>query len=643
MNKITVQLSESFLKEFEKNIKVKKILEDIDGINKEDILAVKINDQIKDLSAEVSEDCKLSFITFKNEEGKKIYNHSTSHIMAQAVKRLYKDVRLGIGPAIKDGFYYDFDFKSQSLTEDDLLKIEECMREIIKNKLPFERIIMAKEEAIDFFTKQEDLYKVELIKETGDREISLYKQGDFVDFCRGPHVPDTGYIKAFKLTSLAGAYWRGDEKKAMLTRLYGSAFDSQEKLENYLSKIEEAKKRDHRKLGKELEIFSIYDSAGAGLIYYHPYGSTLREKICQLLKEEHNKRGYLEVVTPHLAKINLWDRSGHSEFYRENMYFLEIDKEQYVLKPMNCPGHILIYKSKTHSYRELPIKYFELGTVYRYERSGVLHGLLRVRGFTQDDAHIFCLPEQLNDEINEIINFAFYMLNTFGFEEFEVYLSTRPDKFVGTIENWEKATNALKNSLEVRNLPYKVDEGEGVFYGPKIDIKLKDALGRAWQGPTIQVDFNLPSRFEVSYVDSSNKECTPIMIHRVVLGSLERFMGALIEHYGGALPLWLSPLQVKIATISERHIDFAKKVEVELEKNAIRFERDYRNEKISLKVREAQIHKIPYMLIIGDREIEEEKISVRNCRRNSVEIMSQEQFLEKILKEVKEKAKYTLL
>ncbi|MDI6786236.1 MAG: threonine--tRNA ligase [bacterium] len=638
MSKITIQVNENFSKEYRKNIVAREVLEDVDVIRKKDMIAVRIDGIAKDLNTEINQDCKLSFITFEDEEGKKIYNHSTSHILAQAVRSLYKNVKLGIGPAIKDGFYYDFDFK-HSIEDGDLLKIENYMQEIIKKELPFERMLMSKKEAIDFFNKQEDSYKMELIEEIEGEEISFYKQGNFVDFCRGPHVPNTGYIKAFKLTSLAGAYWRGDEKKAMLTRIYGSAFDSQEKLKKYLDKIEEAKRRDHRKLGKELEIFNIYENAGAGLIYYHPYGSTLRQEICQLLRDEHKKRGYLEVVTPHIAKIDLWNRSGHSEFYRENMYFLEIDNDQYVLKPMNCPGHILIYKSKTRSYRELPIKYFELGTVYRYERSGVLHGLLRVRGFTQDDAHIFCMPEQLNEEINKIIDFAFYMLNIFGFKEFEIYLSTRPDKFVGTIENWEKATNALKNSLESRNLSYKIDEGEGVFYGPKIDVKLKDALGRAWQGPTIQVDFNLPNRFEVDYIDSNGKECMPIMIHRVVLGSLERFIGALIEHYGGVLPLWLSPVQVKIATIAERHIGFAKEIEVELEKNAIRFERDYRNEKIGLKVREAQIYKVPYMLIIGDKEIKENMISVRNCRKNDTETMSHEQFLEKILKEAKEKSK----
>lgn len=639
MDKITIEIEGNIYREYKRGIKVALILEELENVNKKNVLAVKIDEEIRDINTEIKQNCKLSFITFEDEEGKNIYNHSTSHIMAQAVKSLYKDVKLGIGPAIKEGFYYDFDFKSQSVKESELSRIEECMKEIIKKNLPFEKILISKEEALNYFSKQEDLYKVELIEGIKDEEISFYKQGEFVDLCRGPHVPSTGFIKAFKLTSLAGAYWRGDENKAMLTRIYGCAFNSQRNLNEYLSKIEEAKRRDHRKLGRELEIFNIYDSAGAGLIYYHPYGNILRQEICQLLRDEHKKREYLEVVTPHIAKVDLWQRSGHSEFYGENMYFLEIDRDQYVLKPMNCPGHILIYKSKTRSYRELPIKYFEIGTVYRHERSGVLHGLLRVRGFTQDDAHIFCEPNKLNEEINKIIDFVFHMLTIFGFEEYEIYLSTRPEKFVGTLENWEKATNALKNSLETRKLSYEIDEGEGVFYGPKIDIKLKDALGRAWQGPTIQVDFNLPSRFEVSYVDSSGSGHMPIMIHRVVLGSLERFIGALMEHYGGAFPLWLSPVQVKIATISERHINFAQGIEKELEKNAIRFERDYRNEKINLKVREVQIHKIPYMLIIGDKEINENVVSVRNCRENITQTMTKDSFLEKILKEIKEKCK----
>ncbi|MBU2599142.1 threonine--tRNA ligase [bacterium] len=639
MDKIIVEFEDNLKREYEKGIKAEIILNDLNEINKRTVLAIRVNGVAQDLKTKINQDCKVSFITFEDEEGKRIYNHSTSHIMAQAIKNLYGEVKFGIGPAIKDGFYYDFDFGVINVKEDDLLKIEDSMKEIIKKDLPFEMVLMSKEEARIYYLQQGAAYKLEILEGIKENEISFYRQGDFIDLCRGPHLPSTGYIKAFKLVSLAGAYWRGNEDNTMLTRIYGSAFDNQEELSDYLSKLEEAKKRDHRKLGRELGLFNIYDQAGAGLIYYHPHGSTLRQEICQLLRSEHQKRDYLEVVTPHMAKVDLWDRSGHSEFYRENMYFFKIEEEQYVLKPMNCPGHILIYKSKTRSYRELPLKYFELGTVYRHERSGVLHGLLRVRGFTQDDAHIFCRDSQLHEEINKIIDFALYMLNIFGFHEYEVYLSTRPEKFVGTIENWEKATAALKESLENRCLSYKIDEGEGVFYGPKIDIKLKDALGRSWQGPTIQVDFNLPQRFELSYIDSSGREDVPIMIHRVVLGSLERFIGALIEHYGGAFPLWLSPVQVKIATISERHKEYAQKIEKELKQVKVRVERDYRNEKIALKVREAQVYKVPYLIIIGDKEVEKDLISVRNCRKNVTNMSSLDQLLEEILKEINERSK----
>lgn len=571
-------------------------------------------------------------------ENLQTYRHSTSHIMAQAVCELYPGTKLGIGPAIKEGFYYDFDFPVP-ISPQELPRIESKMEEIIKADLSFEKKVVTKDEAKKFFQQKGEIYKVELLDEIKETEISLYQQGNFIDLCRGPHLTSTGLIKAFKLISIAGAYWRGNEKNPMLTRIYGTCFEKKEELDNYLFRLEEAKKRDHRKIGKELKIFDIYDEIGPGLIYYHPKGTIIREEICAFLRQEHAKRDYLEVVTPHLAKINLWQTSGHCEFYKENMYFMEVDENPYVLKPMNCPGHILIYKSQTRSYKELPLKYFELGTVYRYERSGVLHGLLRVRGFTQDDAHIFCRPEQLRDEIAKVIEFATEMLAIFGFKEYDIYLSTRPEKYVGTEDIWEEATAALATTLENKGLFYTRDEGEGVFYGPKIDIKLKDALGRAWQGPTIQVDFNLPQRFNVTYVGNDGREYQPVMIHRVVLGSLERFLGALIEHYAGAFPLWLSPIQVMIIPIADRHITYAEKIKNQLLKEGIRVKLDERNEKVGFKIREAEsLHKVPYMLVIGDKEVEKEVLSVRRRAKGDLGQLPLKDFTYNLIKEIKEKS-----
>jgi threonyl-tRNA synthetase len=570
-------------------------------------------------------------------ENLQTYRHSTAHIMAQAVCELYSGTKLGIGPAIEEGFYYDFDLPNP-ISPEELSKIEKKMKEIIKANLTFEKKIMPKDAAKNFFKEKGQTYKVELLDEIEDEEVTLYQQGNFIDLCRGPHISSTGLIKAFKLTSIAGAYWRGSEKNPMLTRIYGTAFEKKEELDDYLFKLEEAKKRDHRKVGKELKIFNIYDEVGPGLIYYHPKGTIIREEICAFLRKEHAKRDYLEVVTPHIAKIDLWQTSGHCEYYKENMFFMEVEEHPYVLKPMNCPGHILIYKSQTRSYKELPIRYFELGTVYRYERSGVLHGLLRVRGFTQDDAHIFCRQDQLKDEICNVINFAKDMLKTFGFEEYEVYLSTRPEKYAGTEDIWGEATNALASALKNEELNYTIDEGEGVFYGPKIDIKLKDALGRAWQGPTIQVDFNLPQRFNLTYINSDGKEYQPVMIHRVVLGSLERFLGALIEHYAGAFPAWLAPIQVMIITIAERHISYGEKINEELLKEGIRTKLDKRNEKVGFKIREAEtLHKVPYMLIIGDKEVSAEKVAVRKRAKGDLGQLTLSEFIHNLTKEIKEK------
>jgi len=562
-----------------------------------------------------------------------ILRHSTSHVMAEAVKELFPNVLLAIGPSIETGFYYDFDMPHK-LTEEDLPKIEEKMREIISRNEKFERQEISKSEAIKHMRGAGEIYKVELLNEIPDDKVSMYKNGKFTDLCRGPHVKTTKDIKAFKLLSIAGAYWRGSEKNKMLQRIYGTAFESQKELDDYIKFLEEAERRDHRKLGKQLDLFNIFqEEAGAGLVYYYPKGAVLRETIENFLKSEHRKRGYETVIIPHIAKADLWHTSGHFEYYRENMYSLKVDEQEYVIKPMNCPGHILIFKRKLRSYRDLPIRYFELGTVYRHEKSGVLHGLLRVRGFTQDDAHIFCTHEQLKDEIVKVIDFAFDMMKVFGFE-YEINLSTRPEKFVGTKENWEHATEALINALKSKGETYRIDEGAGVFYGPKIDIKLKDAIGRLWQGPTIQVDFQLPERFDLTYTGEDGKEHRPAMIHRVVLGSMERFIGALIEHYAGAFPVWLSPVQVVILPIADRHFEYAKKVRDMLFDNGIRVEIDDRREKIGLKIREAEMQKTPYMMIIGDKEAGSNNASLRARHKGDLGAVKIDEFISSINEEI---------
>jgi len=553
--------------------------------------------------------------------------------MAEAIKELFPDVLLAIGPSIETGFYYDFDMPHK-LTEEDLPKIEEKMREIVSRDEKFERQEIAKAEAIKQMRGAGEIYKVELLNEIPDDKVSIYKNGKFSDLCRGPHIRSTKDIKAFKLLSIAGAYWRGSEKNKMLQRIYGTAFETQKELDNYLKFLEEAEKRDHRKLGKQLDLFNIFqEEAGAGLVYYYPKGAVLRETIENFLKSEHRKRGYETVIIPHIAKANLWHTSGHFEYYRDNMYSLKVDEQDYVIKPMNCPGHILIFKRKLRSYRDLPIRYFELGTVYRHEKSGVLHGLLRVRGFTQDDAHIFCTHEQLKDEIIKVIDFAFDMMKVFGFE-YEINLSTRPEKFVGTKENWEHATDALINALKSKGEKYTIDEGAGVFYGPKIDIKLKDAIGRLWQGPTIQVDFQLPERFDLTYTGVDGKEHRPAMIHRVVLGSMERFIGALIEHYAGAFPVWLSPVQVVILPIADRHLEYASKIKNELLGSEIRVEVDDRREKIGLKIREAEMQKMPYMMIVGDKEMSSNTVSLRARHKGDVGSVKLDEFISSVKEEI---------
>lgn len=556
-----------------------------------------------------------------------ILRHSVSHIMASAVKQLFPEAKLAIGPAIEDGFYYDFELP-RTLTDEDLPKIEEKMSEIIKKDEKFERMEYPKAKAAQMLEQQGETYKIELLNEIPDDKVSFYKSGDFTDMCRGPHIASAGKVKAFKLLKIAGAYWRGSEKNAMLQRIYGTAFESKKELDDHLKKLEEAQKRDHRRLGRELDLFNIYhEEAGAGLVYYHPKGAVLRGIIEDTLKKEHRRRGYQPVVIPHIAKIDLWNTSGHTGYYKENMYFMNIDEQEYVLKPMNCPGHILIFKRKINSYREMPVRFFELGTVYRYERSGVLHGLMRVRGFTQDDAHIFCTPAQLQDEISKTIDFAFDMIRKFGFEDFKVFLSTRPDSFVGTEENWKSATLALEEAMKAKGIEYEVDPGAGVFYGPKIDVKLKDAIGRFWQGPTIQVDFNNPERFDLNYIGEDGAHHRPVMIHRVVLGSVERFMGVLTEHYAGAFPFWMAPVQVVVLPIADRHNEYVRNVADRLRERDIRVETDERREKIGLKIREAQLQKVPYMLVVGDKEVEAGSVAVRSREKGDLGTSTIDEFL----------------
>lgn len=547
----------------------------------------------------------------KEKESLETLRHSASHLLAHAVLTLYPGTKIGIGPAIENGFYYDFERK-EPFTPEDLEKIERKMRELSKQNLKIEHFFLPKKEAIAFFRENNQDLKVELIEEKGDENVSLYRQGDFVDFCLGPHMPSTGYVKFFKLLSIAGAYWKGDEKGRKLQRIYGTAFFTEEEIENYLKQIEEAKKRDHRKLGPELDLFSIQDTIGAGLILWHPRGAMVRKIIEDYWKEEHLKNGYELIYTPHIAKLELWRTSGHLDFYSENMYPpMELENQTFQLKPMNCPFHIQVYKSRLRSYRELPIRWAELGTVYRFERSGVLHGLLRVRGFTQDDAHLFVAPSQLEEELERLVDFTLHILRTFGFEEYEIYLSTRPEKFVGEIEDWDASTLALENALKKTRLPYRVDPGMGAFYGPKIDINIKDSLGRLWQCSTIQVDFNLPKRFEIEYMGEDGKAHKAIMIHRAIFGSLERFFGILIEHYEGNFPLWLAPVHVGLIPVSEKFTSYIRKIAENLTREAIRYQIFDSAEKIGYRIRKAELEKIPVMLIAGEREEKEEKVALR--------------------------------
>lgn len=564
--------------------------------------------------------------------------HSCSHIMAQAVKELWPEVKVTIGPAIDTGFYYDFD-KKEPFSDEDLLKITKKMRQIIERKPAFTQSLMDRNEAIKMFGDMGENYKVELINGIPDEKVSIYKTGnEWFDLCKGPHVPDAGQIKAFKLLSVAGAYWRGDETKPMLQRIYGTAFSSQKDLDDYLKMLEEAQKRDHRKIATQLDLFHIYhETAGAGLIFYHPPGALLRKLIEDYIKDKHLERGYDLVSTPNILKGKLWEISGHAGHYKENMYYFKVDNEDYAVKPMNCPGHILIFQSKVRSYRDLPIRYFELGTVYRQEKAGVLHGLLRVRGFTQDDAHIFCRPDQIKEEVIKVLDFVFEIMNDFGFHDLEIELSTQPENSMGEQKNWDTATQALKDSLEAKGIAYKIDEGGGAFYGPKIDIKLKDAIGRQWQCGTVQCDFNLPERFELKYIDENGAQARPIMLHRALLGSLERFIGTMIEHYAGNFPVWLAPTQVAVIPIKLEQNEFAQKIKEGLQFEKVRVLIDNSNETLGKRIREVTLKKIPYVLVVGQKELETSQVSVRKRGNEDLGVMSLESFKELLLKEIVDK------
>jgi len=599
-------------------------------------VAARFAGEMIDVTRPLTESGKLELITQNSPEALELIRHSCAHLMAQAVKDIYGDeVQVTIGPAIKDGFYYDFYSETKKFVPEDFEIIEKKMGELAKADLPITREDISRDDAIKLFREMGEDYKVELIEDLDAGQVSLYRQGNFVDLCRGPHIPRTGMIKAYKLTSLAGAYWRGDEKNAMLQRVYATAFQNKKDLKAHLNRLEEARKRDHRKLGRELDLFSFSEEAGAGLVIWHPKGAMLRTIIEDFERKEHLKRGYDIVMGPQILKTELWQTSGHYENYRENMYFTEIDEQGYGIKPMNCLAHMLIYKSKPRSYRNLPQRYFELGTVHRHEKSGVLHGLLRVRGFTQDDAHIICRPDQIDAEVKGVMQFVQEVAGIFGFE-YTMELSTRPEKAIGSDEDWERATSALRSALESSGQEFEINEGDGAFYGPKIDVKLKDALDREWQCATIQCDFTLPERFDLNYTGADGEKHRPVMLHRVILGSIERFIGVLIEHYAGSFPLWLSPVQAIVVNVTDNQAEYAEEVYQQLRAAGIRVELDLRNEKLGFKIREAQVAKIPYMLVIGDREMEEKTVAPRFRNGKNMEAMSVTDFVSYVEKEVAE-------
>jgi threonyl-tRNA synthetase len=631
MSTITVTLPDGSSRTLESGATIRDLAASIGAGLAKAAIAGKVNGQLVDLSAPLDDGVTVAIITEKSPEALELIRHSTSHLMAQAVKTLFPDAKVTIGPAIETGFYYDFDV-DHPFTPEDLEKIETKMHELAKAGQPIERRELSSGDAISLFRGMGEDYKVELIEDLGVENVSIYSQGDFADLCRGPHLPSTAWCKAFKLTSIAGAYWRGDEKRKMLQRVYGTAFADKKELDAYLERIEEAKRRDHRKLGRELDLFSFSDEVGPGFAIWHPKGAMLRTVLEDFERKEHLKRGYDIVVGPQILKTELWQRSGHYENYRENMYFTEVDEQSFGIKPMNCLSHMMIYKSQLRSYRDLPLRFFELGTVHRHERAGVLHGLMRVRCFTQDDAHILCTPEQLDAEIKGVIDFVSEVMGKFGFE-FDMELSTRPEKSIGSDADWDRATAALLGALKDSGRPFEINEGDGAFYGPKIDIKLRDCLDRKWQCATIQCDFTLPERFDLTYVDSDGERKRPVMVHRVILGSIERFIGVLIEHFAGNFPVWLAPVQAVLLTVTDAQISYAGRVHEQLLAAGVRIQKDFRNEKLGFKIREAQLQKIPYMLIVGDKELETGTVTPRFRDGRNLDPMNVHEFIDFIIKE----------
>lgn len=633
---IKITLKDGSIREYPEGITLMKVAEDISPKLAKNAVAAVFNEELVDLNREVFEDGTLEIVTFDDERGKEVYRHTSAHIMAQAVKRLWPDTILAIGPAIDKGFYYDFD-SSHKFSPDDLEAIEKEMKKIIDADYPIIRKELSREEALKFFEEKGEKYKVELINDLPeDAIISIYEQGEFVDLCAGPHLPSTGRVNAFKLMSLAGAYWRGSEKNPMLQRIYATSFPKKSMLDDYLTKLEEAKKRDHRKLGKELGLFVLLEE-GPGFPFFLPKGMILRNELEKFWREEHMKAGYQEIKTPIILNRELWERSGHWDHYKENMYFTQIDGEDYAIKPMNCPGGMLVYKQNLHSYRDLPLRTCELGLVHRHELSGVLHGLMRVRAFTQDDAHIFMRPEQIIDEIKGVIDLVDRFYSLFGFS-YHVELSTKPEKAMGSDEIWELATNALIQALNEKGLEYKVNEGDGAFYGPKIDFHLKDSLDRTWQCGTIQLDFQMPEKFDLTYIGEDGEKHRPVMVHRVVYGSIERFIGILTEHFAGAFPAWLAPVQVRVIPVAERHHEYANKVVEELKNAGIRVEGDLRSEKVGYKIREGQLQKIPYLLVVGDNECESGQVAVRHRKLGDMGVKPVAEFKDMLIKEIEEKA-----
>lgn len=633
---INIKLPDGSVKQFEQPVSCLAIAESISAGLARNAVCAEVNGVLCDLSHIVDADADYKVHTLKDEEGLAVLRHSTAHLMAQAISHLWKNAKFAIGPSIKNGFYYDIDFEGTVIAPEDLEKIEAEMTKIVKEDLLIVREEMSREEAIEFFRKHNDTYKVEILSEMDSPVVSLYRQGDYVDLCRGPHMPSTGRLKVFKLTSIAGAYWRGDTKNKMLTRIYGTAFEKKSELDEYIVRMEEAKRRDHRKLGKELDLFDIFDE-GPGFPFFFPKGMVLRNTLEDFWRKEHTLAGYEEVKTPMILNQELWHRSGHWDHYKDNMYVVKIDNEDYAIKPMNCPGGMLVYKRKPHSYRDLPERMAELGLVHRHELSGALHGLMRVRCFTQDDAHIFMTPDQIEEEIEGVVRLIDKFYKVFGFK-YKLELSTRPENSMGTDEQWETATNALKRALNVLGKDYEINEGDGAFYGPKIDFHLEDSIGRTWQCGTIQLDFQMPERFDLTYVGQDGEKHRPVMIHRVVFGSIERFIAILTEHYAGAFPLWLAPVQVKIVPISEVQADYAHQVCEKLVNMGIRAEVDDRNEKMGYRIREAQLQKIPYMLVLGEKEKQCGTVAVRNRKKGDLGVMSFDDLANKLLKEIAEKS-----